>query len=211
MQFLGRRSRRRSRTGLSVVTTVLALALAGCAGGVGSLLTKAPATVYDLSAAKAFPHHAGRARGQLVIAEPSAFGPLDGDKILVRPTPGQAAALGDAQWADRLPKLVQARLLQSFENATRLRTVGRPSDKIATDFALLTELRSFEISVADGTAVVEIAVKIVSERGGRIIAARVLRATVPTGAPEGAAAVAAINEAFVQVATQLVMWVAKVV
>lgn len=188
----------------------LALALGGCAGGLGSLVTKSPATAYDLSAAQSFPRHAGPSRGQLAISEPSAFGPLDGDKVLVRPTPAQAAALGDAQWADRLPKLVQARLLQSFENATRLR-VGRPADKMTTDFALMTELRSFEISVSDGTAVVEIAAKIVNERSGRIIAARVLRATVPAGTPEGASAVAAINDAFVQVETQIVLWVAKVV
>ena len=193
-----------------MVGAVLALALASCSG-LGGLVTKSPATAYDLTAARSFPRHAGRARGQLVIAEPSALAPLDGDRILVRPVPGQAATLGDAQWEDRLPKLVQARLLQSFENATRLRSVGRPSDKIATDFALLTELRAFEISIADGSAVVEIAAKIVNERSGRIIAARVLRVTVPAGGPEGAAAVNAINEAFMQAATQLVLWVAKVV
>jgi len=192
------------------MTAVLALALTGCSG-LGGLVTKSPATAYDLAAARSFPRHAGRARGQLVIAEPTALAPLDGDKILVRPAPGQAATLGDAQWEDRLPKLVQARLLQSFENATRLRSVGRPSDKIATDFALLTELRAFEISIADGTAVVEIAAKIVNERSGRIIAARVLRVAVPAGGHEGTAAVNAINEAFTQVATQLVLWVAKVV
>lgn len=204
---LGRRSGRHSRAGL---VAVLALALAGCSGGLGGLVTKAPGTAYDLSAATSFPRQAGRARGQLVVAEPSALGPLDGDRILIRPAPGQLAQLSDAQWEERLPKLVQARLVQSFENANRLR-VGRPSDKIATDFALLTDLRVFEVSAADGTAEVEIAAKIVNERSGRIIAARVLRATVPAQTTQGAGAVAAINEAFGQVATQLVLWVAKVV
>lgn len=206
---LGRRSGRHSRTGLAAVTA-LALVLAGCSGGLGSLVTKAPGTAYSLSAATSFPRHAGHGRGQLVIAEPSALGPLDGDRILVRPAPGQLAQLGDAQWEERLPRLVQARLVQSFENANRLR-VGRPSDKIATDFSLLTDLRVFEVSAADGTAEVEIAAKIVNERSGRIIAARVLRATVPAQAMQGEGAVAAINEAFGQVATQIVLWAAKIV
>lgn len=210
MRLLGRLWGRYSRTGLSVVAGALGLVLAGCSG-LGGLVTKAPGTAYGLSAATHFPRHLSGGRGQLVIAEPSALGPLDGDKILVRPSPGEAATLGDAQWEDRLPRLVQARLVQSFENANRLRHVGRPSDKITTDYALLTDLRAFEVSAADGTAVVEIAAKIVNERSGRIVAARVLRATVPAGATEGAGAVAAINEAFAQVATQLVLWVARVV
>ena len=176
-------------------------------GGLGG----APSTAYDLAAAKNFPHRTGHARGQLVVVEPSALAPLDGDKILVRPAPGEAAQLGGVQWEDRLPKLMQARLVQSFENASRLRAVGRPSDKIATDFVLVTELRAFEISAADGTAVVEIAAKIVRERTGRIMAARVIRATVPAPSTQGAGAVGALNEAFVKAATELVLWAARLV
>jgi cholesterol transport system auxiliary component len=177
----------------------------------GSLISKAPPPTYDLTAANHFPHGARRARGQLVIVEPSALAPLDSDKILVRPSPGEAAQLGGAQWEDRLPKLIQARILQSFENANRLRAVGRPSDKIAADFVLLTEVRAFEISAADSTAVVEIAAKIVRERTGRIMAARVLRAIVPVASPQGAGAVEALNLAFVKVAAKLVLWAARVV
>jgi cholesterol transport system auxiliary component len=193
----------------AALTVVLGLALAGCSGA-GSLLSQAP-TAYDLAAASHFPRHPGQARGQLVIVEPSALGPLDGTAILVRPAPGEAARLADAQWQDRLPRLMQARLIESFENASRLRAVGRPSDKIATDFVLLTELRAFEISAADGTAVVEIAAKLVADRSGRIMAARVFRVAVPAASTEGQGAVAALNIAFVKAATELVLWAARVV
>ena len=192
-----------------VVAAALALSLAGCAS-VGSFFSPAP-IAYDLAAATRFPRHPGHARGQLVVVEPSALGPLDGTAILVRPAPGEAARLADAQWEDRLPKLMQARLVQSFENASRLRAVGRPGDKIAADFVLLTELRAFEISVADGTAVVEIAAKIVAEGTGRITAARVFRVVVPAGTTQGPTAVAALNEAFVRAATELVLWAARLV
>lgn len=191
------------------MVTALTLALAGCSSA-GNLFSQAP-TAYDLAAASRFPRHPGHARGQLVIVEPNALGPLDGTAILVRPAPGEAARLTDAQWQDRLPRLMQARLIESFENANWLRAVGRPGDKIATDFVLLTELRAFEISVADGTAVVEIAAKLVADRSGRIVAARVFRAAVPAASTQGPGAVAALNEAFVRAATQLVVWAARAV
>jgi len=199
------------RSVLSAGAVALALALAGCAGGLGSVISKGPPAAFGLAAASHFPHRSRPARGQLVIAEPVALAPYDSEKIVVRPNPDEAAQLGDVQWEDRLPKLMQARILQSFENASRLRAVGRPADKIATDFVLVTELRAFEILAADRTAVIEIAAKIVRERTGRIMAARVFRATVPTASTEGAGAISALNEAFGKAATQLVLWAAGVV
>lgn len=209
---MGRRSQGQSaaRLGLRVSALALALALAGCGGG-GGLFSKAPPTAYDLAAARDFPRRAQAARGQLIIAEPTALAGYDSEKIVVRPTPAEAAQLGDAQWQDRLPRLMQARLIQSFENATRLRAVGRPADKLATDFVLVTEVRAFEISVADGAAVVEIAAKIVRERTGRIMAARVFRTVVPSAATEGAPAIEALNEAFGKMAKELVLWAARLV
>jgi len=196
---------------LSAGAVALALALAGCAGGLGGLVSSAPPAAFDLAAANHFPHRSRPARGQLVIVEPVALAPYDSEKIVVRPGPGEAAQLGDVQWEDRLPKLMQARILQSFENASRLRAVGRPADKIASDFTLVTELRAFEISAADRTAVIEIAAKIVRERTGRIMAARVFRVSVPAASTEGVGAVAALNEAFGKAATQLVLWAAGVI
>jgi cholesterol transport system auxiliary component len=189
---------------------VAAFALGGCSS-LGGLITKSPPPTFDLAAADKFPRRAGNLRGQLIVAEPVALAALDGDRIVVRPRPGETAALSGAQWEDRLPKLIQARLIQSFENASMLRRVGRPADKIATDFALVTTVRAFEISAADGTAVVELAVKIIHERTGRIIAARVFRAETPATATEGAAAVAALNQAFVKVAREIVVWAARAI
>lgn len=193
------------------LSLVLSLVLSGCSGGLGGLITKAPPTAYDLKAANDFGGRGAVARGQLVVAEPVALAGYDSDKVVVRPSPTEAAQMSDAQWQDRLPKLIQARLVQSFENASRLRAVGRPADKIATDFALLTEVRAFEISVADGSAVIEIAAKIVRERTGRIMAARVFRVAVPAPANEGAPAVAALNEAFGKVEHEVVLWASRLV
>lgn len=192
------------------LSVLVASALGGCSS-LGGLISKSPPPTYDLAAAQNFPRHGRSLRGQLIIAEPAALAALDGDKIVVRPAPGETAALGDAQWEDRLPKLLQARLLQSFENASLLRRVGRPADKIATDYALVSTVRAFEIAAAERSAVVEIAVKIVRERTGRIVTARVFRAVVPAASTEGPAAVAALNAAFVKVAREIVVWAARAV
>ena len=221
MRRLGRRSqlRVRKRAGLRglsralLVTAALALplGLGACAGGLGGLVTKSPPPAFNLEAVAKFPGHGRRIHGQLSVAEPVALAALDSEKIVVRPTPAEAAAMPDAQWQDRLPKLVQARLLESFENAGALRAVGRPSDKLAVDYVLLTDIRAFEISVADGAAVIEIAAKIVRERSGRIMAARVFRVSVPASGHEGAPAIASLNEAFGKLERELVLWTAKVV
>lgn len=214
VRLLGRRSqvqrpgRVRARVLPLAAALPLALALGACSGGLGGIVAPAPPTAYNLEAASGFPHRSRPARGQLAIAEPTALAGYDSEKIVVRPTPAEAAQLGGVQWQDRLPKLMQARIVQSFENASRLRAVGRPADKIATDFVLMSEVRAFEISVAGGSAVVEIAAKIVRERTGRIMAARVFRVSVPAPASEGAPAVAALNEAFRKFEHELVLWAA---
>ncbi|MBS0246984.1 MAG: membrane integrity-associated transporter subunit PqiC [Proteobacteria bacterium] len=209
-RWRGSRARPAARFGAPALAFALALALSGCGGG-GGLFSKAAPPAFDLTAAHDFPHLTRAPRGQLVIAEPTALAGYESEKIVVRPNAVEAAQMGDAQWQDRLPKLLQARLLQSFEAAGRLRAVGRPADKLATDFVLVTEVRAFEISAADRTAVIELAVKIVRERTGRIMAARVFRVTAPTEAADGAAAVAALNDAFVKVAREIVLWASKIV
>ncbi len=206
MQVLGRNS----PCGRATIVAALALFVGGCAAlGGGS---KGPPPTYDLTAPRDFPR-AGRApRGQLVVAEATALGALDSDKIVVRPAAGEIAALADAQWSDRLTKLVQARTIQAFENASRVRAVGRPSDRIAADYQLLLDIRAFEISVPAGPAAeVEISAKIVGDRSGRIIAGRVFRATVPASATQGSAAVAALDAAFAKVAADLVLWATRII
>lgn len=194
----------------AAVAAALAVLLSGCGGGLG-FGSKPPPPTYDLFAAQSFPRRSGPARGQLIVTEPTALAALDTEKIVVRPNPDEVAQLGTAQWQDRLPKLLQARILQSFENASRLRAVGKPGDRLTADYQLVVDVRAFEISAANSTADVVIAAKIVRDRTGRIAAARIFRASVPASDINGAGAVAALNEAFANVAVQLVLWAARLV
>lgn len=177
------------------------LAVGGCASGSSSR------AVYDIQAPTNFPARVGAVRGQLLIAEPKAVASLDTERIAVRGAGGAYSYLADGAWADRLPKLLQARIVQAFENASRLRSVGRPGDRLASDWQLLADIRSFE-AVAAGTteAVVELSVKLVNDRTGRILAGRVFSGRAPAAGTDAANLAQAFNTATDQVLREIVLW-----
>jgi cholesterol transport system auxiliary component len=133
---------------------------------------------------------------------------IDSDRILVRGKDEQVSYLPNVQWAAQLPGLVQARLLQTFENAKRGGSVARPDDNVVADARLVTEIRRFEIETVGGTtAVVEISAKIVDGTTGRISAAHIFSSRVATGAVTGVAASSALDEALQSVLREIVAWV----
>ena len=78
-------------------------------------------------------------------------------------------AFGNTQWSDNLPKLVQAKLVQAFENSNYFSAIGRPSDDLTADFKLLLDIRNFSIVPGPKPmAEVEIAAKIAAD-GGKIV------------------------------------------
>ena len=182
------------RTGLA------ALACAGLAG-CGS----APLQTFELSAPKTLATRIPR--GQMAIAEPIATLPVDSDRIVIRTGPEAVAYLTGAQWPDRLPRLLQTRLIETFENAHLLRNVGRPG--LTTDFSLTTEIRRFEIDVTSGMAVAEFSVKLVGDRSGRVVAAKVFSASAPSPTSGPPAMTAALDLVLGDVLRQIVAWAAK--
>ncbi|CAN7524268.1 ABC-type transport auxiliary lipoprotein family protein [Bosea sp. LjRoot237] len=172
--------------------------MAGCSGG-------AAPTTYDLSAPRDF----GRARGSggvLIVAQPTTVQALDADRLIVKDSSGALSFLGGAQWADRVPNLVQTRLIQTFENGSRIATVGRPGERIVPDLQLNTDIRAFNIDAASGQAVVEITAKLIGDRTGKVQRARVFSARVPASAVDGAGAAQALDQALSQVLIQIVRW-----
>ena len=105
--------------------------------------------------------------------------PFEADRIIVREPGGALSFLGGGQWADRLPRLIQTRIIQSLENSGRLSSVSRPGDKIVSDYQLISEIRAFDIAAGSGEAVVDISAKIITEGTGKVIAARIFTARVP--------------------------------
>ena len=171
------------------------LSLAAC--------SSAPLATYDLTPAEGFAARAGR--GQLAVLLPDATLPADSDRIVVRTNPQSVAYLSGAQWADKLPSLVQSRLIESFQNAHLLRAVGRPG--MLSDFSLQTSIRRFELDAARGDAVVEISAQIIGP-SGRIVGGRIFAANVPAPPSDPAVVASALDAALAKVMREIVIWTA---
>lgn len=177
---------------------VAMFALAACSGG-----GNAPQT-FDLVA----PRGAGLGigGGTIVVAEPLAITVYDSERMVVRTRENGVSYLPGAQWADRLPRLVQARLIQTFENGMRGARVGRPGDRLVAAYQLNTELRRFDILEDGRVADVTISAKLVDDRSGRIIRAQVFSAQAPAAAISGPEAATALDQAAGQVFQAIARW-----
>ena len=166
---------------------------------------KAPAPTFDLLSPTQFPTLKG-STGQLIIADPTAIAALETQKILVRADASTVPAAGDGQWSDSIPKLVQSRIIQSFENAKVMR-VGRATDGLQADHQLLIDIRAFYVAAAPApTAQVEFSAKLLGPEG-KILDARIFRSEAPAQSAETVAGASGLNDAFGKAATDLVVWV----
>ena len=128
-------------------------------------------------------------------------------------------SINNAQWSDTIPKLLQARIVQSFENSNYLAAVARPMEGLTADYQLAIDVRSFQVSNAPDLAAqratgpmahVGFAAKILGDNG-RIIGSRTFDTVVPTPDLDAVGAAAAIDKAFAKAATDLVVWTAGII
>ncbi|VIO72903.1 hypothetical protein CI1B_45520 [Bradyrhizobium ivorense] len=162
--------------------------------------------VYDLHAVDSFgslPHAVLPA--PWVIAEPTAIARLQTQRFLFTPDE-ETQRFDGAQWSDSLPALVQARLLQSFENFDIAHAPLRADNVVEGASRLLIDLRRFEITLGPRPqAIIILAAKIVNP-DGRLKAAQLFEEAraIDTLTPSSAAV--AFDMAFGALARKLVTW-----
>ena len=172
----------------------------------GSGTPKQGPAIYDLAAASDFPQIEKTIKAQIVVPDPSAIILFDTQKILIRSGAGIYSNIDNAQWADNVPKLIQARLVQSFENAGQLNDVSRPLDQLNSAYRLELAIRGFQIILEPSPhAVVDLTARLVNDKG-EVAAARIFTASIAAKSTAAADAVAAFNQAFAQVAGEIVVW-----
>ena len=188
------------------VGLVLALALSGCSlpqfGG------PAP-DLYTLSPKSTFAPELPEVTWQLVVEEPSAAKGIDTDRIAIAPTPLEVKYFPNSRWADRAPKMVQTLLIQSFENAKKIVSVGRQSLGLRSDFVLKTELREFQAEKGDDGATtvrVRVNLKLVRPALGQIVASQSFESVKPCPTEGINDVVAAFDEAVGAVLKRSVAW-----
>jgi cholesterol transport system auxiliary component len=163
------------RRSIAVMATLLMAAGLTACGGV-SLLgpTGPPPNVYDLSPKSTFDDDLPTVDWQLTVEEPTASRALDTDRITVKPTPFEVGYLSGARWSDRAPRMIQTRLVESFENTHHIVAVGRQTIGLRGDYNLKSELREFQAEFFDGddgpSVLVRMNFKIIEMPAAEIIA-----------------------------------------
>lgn len=176
--------------------------LAGCA-----VVQGPPPETYDLTAPRDFSGKVGGTRAQLLISNPSSVSVLDSERIVVRPDPYVVTYLKGAQWTDKLPKLLQTRIVQAFENTGNVRAVGRPGEGLLIDYQIVLDIRNFEIDSSSGTAQVLISAKIMNDRNGRVLSSQQIGGQATISGSGNDEMVAALDSASQAAIDQLVRWV----
>ncbi len=207
-----RHQRMSRQTGLGKVTApvrqsiagiLTAAMLSGCAalGGSTEVLD-----TYALSAPDASLSGPRRTRRQLLITEPSALKILDGQNIVLEPQEGVIEFLSGAQWADRLPMVIQARLVETYQRSNRVGGVGRPGDGLAIDYRIMVDIRKFSIAGGGNMAIAELNVRVLNDRNGVVRATRTFVATSQVTSKTNDGYVAALDRAFDQAALEILDW-----
>src|SRR6202043_4027352 len=144
-------------------------------------------------------------KGQLVIPEPTAVAMLETQRMLFSPA-SELPGFSEFLWADAIPKLFQARLIESFENYDIAHAPLRTPDIGQTDFQLLIDIRRFRIATdQDPAAEIGWSARIV-DKDGKVIASRLFEESQKIDKIEPAAAVAAFNDAFGRMAKDMIAW-----
>ena len=150
---------------------------------------------------------------QILVPTPAALKALDSENIVIHDAPGSITYLKGAQWGDRLTNLVQARLVQAFENSNAVGGVGRPGDGLAINYQVQADLRDFGINASSSpqTARIELAVRVLNDKTGEVRATRVFTSTAPVSGAGNKAYIRALDAGFNDVTRQIVAWVVSVV
>ena len=181
--------------------------VAGLERMTGGGATPAQKVAYDLMAPQDFVQPKKSIKGLITIPEPTAAVMLQTQRMLFSPS-GEPPAFADMQWSDSIPKMLQAKLIQGFENYDIDHAPLRSMDGLEADDQLLIDLRTFQIkSDPDFTAEIGFSARILA-KDGHVVASRVFVQHQKFDKLDPASASAAFDDGFKSIATELITWTA---
>lgn len=169
-------------------------------------VTAPPAKItYDLPALRNLEPASKTINAQWTIPEPTAVAMLETQRFLFSPAQ-EYPGFADAMWGDSLPKLLQARLIESFENYDLAHAPLRAADAGQTEFQLLIDVRRFRIALdAKPAAEIGLSARIV-DKNGKIVASRLFEESERLDKVAPSEAVAAFSAAFGRLAKDMIAW-----
>jgi cholesterol transport system auxiliary component len=132
----------------AALAAAAALALAGCQSIIPGA-SRDPPRLYELSPKSTFDPALPRVRSQLVVETPDSASGLQTSRIAVKQKATTLDYYARSEWTDLAPRLVQTKLIESFENSGKIVSVGREGSGLRSDYVLKSELRHFEAQLYD--------------------------------------------------------------
>lgn len=201
-----------SRTGSTaarlLVGLVVSVLLTGCT--VASLVganSEPPPVTHDLRAAA---HHGlGYQPLQLTVNEPAAVEALSGSRIAIKPGPSEISYFAASVWTDKLPRLLQMRLVETMEKSRIVKAVSTGNDRIRGDIGMATTIRDFQVEVNGALVQARIGlfVRLIDEDRGQLVASREFSAVVRAQNDSVGAGVYALGEAFSAISLKIMRWI----
>lgn len=201
------------KVGYSVRTFARAFTLASIVALTGCNLLQSPPPpneTYDIVAPER-PGVGGATEAQILVKVPTALKAYDTDRIVFKPSPRVITYVAGAQWLDTAPRLIQARLVEVFENTGRTGATAQPGDGLVIDFQLIPTLRRFEIVGERNEALLELSIKLLTDRTGQVVQTRIFTARARVSGSEPDDYVRALDAAFDQAAAEIVAWVLRAI
>lgn len=200
------------KLGFRIPAVLAALLLTGC-GGLIELPNSGPApSLYNLTAAQVS-GTAYAASSQLLLAEPSAGGGLDSNRIARRPSATELQFFAGARWSERLPRMIEGLFVEALEEAGAKVSTTRDAAGVPADYRIQVEIRDFQAEYFDGALVpdirVRINVRIIRLGPLKIVAAKAFEAHIPSAGAQIPSIIDSFDQATSDVVGQSISWIAE--
>jgi cholesterol transport system auxiliary component len=185
-----------------------AFAASACQGLIPGA-SRDPPRLYEVTPKSTFDPALPRVRSQLVVETPESAAGLQTSRIAVKQKPTTLDYYARSEWTDLAPRLVQTKLIESFENSGKIVSVGREGSGLRSDYILKSELRHFEAQLYDSEKPlirVVVNVKLVRMPAREIVANRSFERTQKVDVAEIDKLVEGFDEALGGVLKRVVEW-----
>ncbi|QFU00885.1 hypothetical protein FIU83_04445 [Halomonas sp. THAF5a] len=187
---------------------LLPLALAGLLAGCSVIPAGEPVRLFTLPEPTLSASREAPRALTLRVDTPGAGAPLDGRRLLIKPSPDEFQAYAGARWRDDIPRLVRDHLIEALRRDGRLAAVIDDASRAQSDAALTGHLGAFHVRYRAGRAevVVRLDVQRLDDAHRGVQASRRFETVVRSEDASLEAVVGAFGRAADRLAGEVVDW-----
>ncbi|WP_372985548.1 ABC-type transport auxiliary lipoprotein family protein [Marinobacter sp.] len=145
----------------------------------------------------------------LRVDTPLASEPVNGTRILTKPTPHEFQMYGNARWRDSAPILVRDYLIDTLRQSRGFANVVTDTSAASTDLTLISELSAFQAEKFEGETrvVIELHTEVLDNRSRQSLCVRDSRLAQPAASGELDEVVGVFSTTANQLAAETLLWV----